>query len=277
MISVKRFGDVQVAVVSAGVLRDWVPYFEPGQDWITPDTDVDADSAAIGGLNWMFVRTPQAVVLIDPATFAPGEVIGRATLVAGLDLHAALAELGVTPGEVTHVLISHLHPDHVCGLVAPGQTTPRFPNAVHVIPERDWQALVLEDALGTAEALIDQLGPVKEADLLRTTDGDESIVDGISVLDAPGESPGHLCVRVQTPAGEVNYLADLVHFPAEIEHLDWLAVRDRPAAQLIASRRRVFGASAPDATFVYTHGRFPAWGRLEPIAPGSWRWAYRQA
>ena len=55
----------------------------------------------------MFVRTPAAVVLIDPATFAPREVIGRATLLAGLDLHAALAELGVTPEEATHVLISH--------------------------------------------------------------------------------------------------------------------------------------------------------------------------
>jgi glyoxylase-like metal-dependent hydrolase (beta-lactamase superfamily II) len=273
-ISLRRFGEVEVAVVNAGVLSDWEPYFAPDQAWITSDTDVDARGVATGGLNWMLIRTPSAVVLVDPSTFEPGQVIGRATLAAGLALESALAALSVSADQVTHVVVSHLHPDHVCGLVARGADSPRFPGAVHVLPQRDWQAFVADDELGTAHELLHQLGPVRDAGLLRLVDGDAEVCTGVSVLDAPGESPGHLCVRVETSAGDVIYLGDLVHFPAEIAHIDWFAVRDRPAEQLVASRRRVFGEARPETTFVYTHGRFPAWGRLEPSAPDGWTWRY---
>jgi glyoxylase-like metal-dependent hydrolase (beta-lactamase superfamily II) len=273
-ISLKHFGDVEVAVVSAGILRDWVPSFEPGQKWITPDTDVDAAGAAIGGLNWMFVRSKHVVLLVDPATFEPGELIGRATLVAGLDLDSALGQLAVTPGEVTLVVISHFHPDHVCGLVAHDSMEPRFPNAVHVVPARDWESYVVRDERGIAGELMRQLGPVRDAGLLREVAGDEMLANGISVIDTPGESPGHLSVRVQTPAGAVYYIADLVHFPAEFEHIDWIAVRDRPADELIASRRRIFHDADRTATFVYTHSRFPAWGKIQPTGPDAWRWRY---
>jgi len=67
-ISVKRLGAVEAAVVSAGQLRNWATDFRPDQAWITRDTDVDADGRAIGGLNWLLVRSGDAVVLIDPAT-----------------------------------------------------------------------------------------------------------------------------------------------------------------------------------------------------------------
>jgi glyoxylase-like metal-dependent hydrolase (beta-lactamase superfamily II) len=273
-ISLRHFDDVEVAVVSAGVLSDWEPYFAPGQEWITPDTDVDARGAATGGLNWMLIRTPSAVVLVDPSTFEPGQVIGRATLEAGFALEAALEALGVSAHQVTHVVISHLHPDHVCGVVARGADSPRFHRAVHVVPQRDWQALVIDDELGTAQELLRQLGPVRDAGLLRLVDGDAEVCAGVSVLDAPGESPGHVCVRTETSVGDVIYLGDLVHFPAEIAHIDWFAVRDKPAEQLVASRRRVFGEARPETTFVYTHARFPAWGRLQSAAPDGWTWRY---
>jgi glyoxylase-like metal-dependent hydrolase (beta-lactamase superfamily II) len=273
-ISVRRFGETEIAVVSAGVLSDWVPYFAPGQAWVTPDTDVGADGAAIGGLNWMVVRTKDAIVLIDPATFQPGEVIGRATLAAGIDLDSALRQLALKPEQVTHVIVSHFHPDHVAGLVAHGSSQPRFSNAVHVVPARDWEAFVVNDEGGVADELMTQLGPVQDAGLLRMVTGDEVVAGGISVLHTPGESPGHLCVQIQTPESRVYYLADLVHFPAEIEHVDWIAVRDRPVADLVASRRRVYANATETDTFVYTHGRFPAWGRIEQIGSGSRKWAY---
>jgi glyoxylase-like metal-dependent hydrolase (beta-lactamase superfamily II) len=273
-ISRRSFGEVEAAVINAGVLSGWAPFFAPGQEWITDDTDVDRDGTATGGLNWLYVNTGSAVVLIDPATFSPGQVIGRATLHAGLDLDGALGELGVSPEQVTHVVISHLHADHACGLVAPGSTEPRFPRAEHVVPARDWEAFIDRDADGSAHELLEQLGPVRDAGKLRLVDGDATVCDGVSVLDTPGESPGHLCVRIESPAGAVVYLGDLVHFPAEIHHLDWLAVAGRDADMLIASRRKVFGQARPDTTFVYTHATFPAWGRLGPATADGWTWRY---
>ena len=249
-ISVRRFGEVTVAVVSAGVLSGWDPYFEPEQAWVTSNTDVEPGGAAVGGLNWIVVRAKDAVVLVDPATFEPGEVIGRATLHAGIDLDSALEQLELTPEQVTHVVVSHFHPDHVCGLVARGATQPRFPNATHIVPARDWETFVVTDEGGVADELMHQLGPVQSAGLLRMVAGDVQATDEISVLDAPGESLGHTCVRIDTSAGRVYYLADLVHFPVEFEHIDWFAVRGRVTGDLIGSRRRVFGEVDDTATLV---------------------------
>jgi glyoxylase-like metal-dependent hydrolase (beta-lactamase superfamily II) len=273
-VSVKRLGAVDVAVVSAGQLRNWATDFRPDQAWITPDTDVDAEGRAIGGLNWMIVRSKDAIVLIDPATVEPEEAIGSITLVAGLGLDSALQELAIRPGDVTHVVVTHFHPDHVAGLVAHDTSQPRFPRAEHIVPARDWEAFVVNDIDGQRNELMRQLGPVQDAGLLRMIDRDETIASGITVLDTPGETPGHLCVRVDTEVGAVYYLGDLVHFPAEIEHIDWIAVSDRPSQDVIASRQRVFGEADDAALFVYTHSRFPGWGRIERVGPTGWRWRY---
>jgi glyoxylase-like metal-dependent hydrolase (beta-lactamase superfamily II) len=273
-ISVKRLGTVDVAVVSAGQLRNWATDFRPDQAWITPDTDVDAEGRAIGGLNWMFARSKDAVVLIDPATIEQDEAIGSISLVAELDLDSALEELAVRPDDVTHVVVTHFHPDHVSGLVTHDTAQLRFPRAEHIVPARDWEAFVVNDTDGQRDELMRQLGPVQDAGLLRMVDRDEAIANRITVLDTPGETPGHLCVRVGTEVGAVYYLGDLVHFPAEIEHIDWIAVRDRPAQDVIAARQRVFGEADDTALFVYTHGRFPGWGHIERVGPTDWKWRY---
>ena len=87
------------------------------------------------------------------------------------------------------------------------------------------------------------------------------------------QSPGHQVMRFVLDGTRVYYLGDLVHFPAEIDHADWLAL-PRDAAALAVSRPRIFRDPGDgDATFVFTHARFPAWGRI--AATGRDRWAWR--
>jgi glyoxylase-like metal-dependent hydrolase (beta-lactamase superfamily II) len=174
----RRIGDIEAAVVNAGTLSGWVPCFAPGQDWVTADDDIALDGSATGGINWMLIRTEQAVVLVDPATFRPGQVIGRARLTAGAPIEAALAQLAVSPGDVTHVIVSHLHIDHAGGLVPAGATVPRFPHAVHVVSARDWDHFIIQDAAGDAAELMEQLGPPQRSGLLRLVEGDTEVRAG---------------------------------------------------------------------------------------------------
>ena len=222
----------------------------------------------------MVVRRGETVALIDPCSFVAGQHLGRATLEVGLPLDAALDHLGITADEVTTVAISHFHPDHVGGLVAPGATVPRFPHATHTVPARDWRHFVEDDVDGVAHELMEQLGPVREAGLLEMVDADTEIAPGITVLDTPGESPGHLSMALDTGAGAVYYLADLVHFPIEFTHIDWIAVANRPPQQLIESRRRLFNTIPNSGVVVYTHSRFPGWGQLHKLGHDSWEWRY---
>ena len=169
------------------------------------------------------------------------------------------------------MLITHAHNDHYAGVVFEqnGELLPRFPHARHYIGRDDWKGEldlpVPEPELEQRLGLIDQLG------LLETVDSDREIVPGVTMLTAPGESPGHMVVRLES-AGEVWYdLGDLVHHACEVEHPDWVSPDGDPMANR-ASRERIFAAVARDDAIVVTgHEPFPAWGRIVPNGAGySW-------
>jgi len=112
---------------------------------------------------------------------------------------------------------------------------------------------------------IDAIYRLGRLDLL---DGDQVIAPGIRAIRAPGETPGHQIVRVQSNGQTWYYLGDLFHHPCEFIHLDWVSPgRDRAVA--IDSRQRLLTeATASNAVLVYTHERFPPWGRTVPTASG---------
>jgi glyoxylase-like metal-dependent hydrolase (beta-lactamase superfamily II) len=263
-VSERRLGDVRAAVLSAGELH-YTPPFEPGLEWITDDTVIDADGLAAIGVNALYAEVGDARILIDPSTFGPDETLPRARLVAHAGIAAALTALGVTPEAITHVLITHLHGDHLNALTVAGD--PRFPAALHFIPELDWRAhlageLVDDEVPGFLE-------PIAAAGLLRRVGPGHVISDRVRFIHTGGESPGHQIVEIDTSAGPLRYLGDLVHFPAEVAHFDWLGVRGRNRDELIAGRERALGSPA-GVTFVFTHGAFPAWGVVE--RDGRWRY-----
>ena len=258
MIDARTFGDVRAAVLSAGELH-YTPPFAGGLQWRTDDTVIDADGLAAIGVNSLYAEVGDARLVIDPATFAPGETLPRARLVAHAGIDASLAELGVDPASVTHVLVTHLHSDHLNGFTR-ADGAPRFPNARHVVPRLDREAYAGDE----------ELAPYLDAVALELAEPDQAVSDRVRFIHTGGESPGHQAVAIDTGAGRLVYLGDLVHFPAEVAHFGWLGVRGRDAADLQAGRERVLGA--PDrTTYVFTHGRFPPWGVVED---GAWRYTF---
>jgi glyoxylase-like metal-dependent hydrolase (beta-lactamase superfamily II) len=256
-VSVRRLGSTEVAVVHAGSIHARPKGFD-GQAW-QPGADVDEQGRAILGVNGMVIRTPDALVLVDPNSFASPEEIPSAELTVGPPLEAALDALTIDPADVTHVLVTHGHGDHFTGVLDDGEL--RFANAEHLYPRADLRD---DPALQAAEA----------AGRLQLVDGDVEVADGITLLAAPGETAGHQVVRVESGGGRIYYLGDLVHVPCEVEHLDWCFSAGRDLDALEASRRRVFcDPGEGEATFVFSHGRFPGWGRVVPADDG-WTWRY---
>jgi glyoxylase-like metal-dependent hydrolase (beta-lactamase superfamily II) len=94
------------------------------------------------------------------------------------------------------------------------------------------------------------------------------VAAGVALLEAPGESPGHQCVRV----GGVLYLGDLVHSPEELQRVELASGgAGRDPALAAESRRRVLAEAEGADAVVFTHARFPAWGRVERDG-AAWRW-----
>jgi glyoxylase-like metal-dependent hydrolase (beta-lactamase superfamily II) len=102
-------------------------------------------------------------------------------------------------------------------------------------------------------------------------DAEGEVAPGVTMIPAPGETPGHCMVRVRSGGESFYYVGDLFHHPCEVSHPDWIPPR-RDLAATRASRSRLFAeAVSGRATVVFSHGRFPAWGRIIP-AGGGFRW-----
>ena len=261
--STRAFGDVSVSLISDGSGRSVIvkSLEVPEAVWRPAVPEADAEGEITVGYNVALVRAGDARVLIDLGFDEPGPDSPwkepRHQRTAGVE--AGLRQLGVAPEDVTHVLITHAHGDHVAGAVVGGR--PRFPRARHHIHRLDWDAQKLASHLGAIEA----------AGLIETFDGDREIVPGVTMLHAPGESPGHAIVRVESRGERFCFLGDLFHHPCEVEHLDWVS-RGRDRAAMEASRRRLIAEAVPsNATLAFSHRPWPAWGRIVAAGDG-YRW-----
>jgi glyoxylase-like metal-dependent hydrolase (beta-lactamase superfamily II) len=169
--------------------------------------------------------------------------------------------LGMALEDVTHVITTHPHGDHYAGVAIEreGGIAPRFPWARHFLGRADWEGNhnrgQVDSPIGRLE-LIDSLG------LLELVDEAREVAPGVTILPAPGETPGHTIVQVESGGERFYFLGDIVHLPCEVERLDWTPPSaDRDA--LIPLRERVFtDVARENALLVTAHEAFPPWGRI---------------
>ena len=266
-IDTRQVGDAQVTIMSEGTLT-WTPHFPvPVEVARAAMPDAGPDGALTLGLNVCLIRLGDALVLIDPGCDTPDSewqvhfAARNAPVVRTTGLLAGLASLGVSPEQVTHVAITHNHGDHIAGLVIErqGQPAPRFANARHVIGRADWEGY--SQRPDPDSEVVRCLGPVERTGLLELVDAELEIAPGVSVIHAPGESPGHCIVRVVSDGAAFFYLGDLFHHACEVECLYWVSHGD--AAQATASRERLLREIvATDGLAVTSHERFPGWWRV---------------
>lgn len=276
-VSTRMIGDAVVTVISEGTL-EWSPKMEaPADELRRAIPDLAERGRFTLGLILAHVALGDASIVIDPGCDDPASSWqeGFAAKWPGLrrspGLRAGLTRLGVDPSAVTHVLITHAHDDHFAGVTVErdGHDVVRFPRAGHFIGRRDWLENPARDDPSTA--LAKRLGAVDRTGLIQVVDEEREVAPGVTMIPAPGETRGHCVVRVRSAGESFYYVGDLVHHPCEVEHPGWMPANRDPVANR-ASRSRVFAeATASRATVVFSHDRFPAWGRILATG-GAFRW-----
>lgn len=186
---------------------------------------------------------------IGPADGRAGRWLG-----VGGELPRLLPRAGVRPEDVTTVVLSHLHLDHV-GWNA-GPAGPTFPNATYVVQqaELDHSRATSGDPDGT-HAL--QVGPLIEAGALRAVDGRHRLGPGLEVTRTPGHSPGHQSLSGDFGrAGRVLFAGDaFVHQAQIINPIQGYAHEsDRSRA---ATTRAAILASAAEYPFLLAPAHLP--------------------
>lgn len=278
-VSSRTIGAAVVTAINEGTVL-WAPELTaPEGEWRAAMADVDAEGRIAADHNSFHIRLDDASILIDAGLDDPGSAWSEGWLkewpgarrTPGLP--AGLESIGVQPEDITHVIITHTHFDHVLGLAVEGngRLEPRFPHARVLIGRGDLPA-----ETGDAESdIAARLRTIKQSGLLEPVDGDREVAPGLWMLHAPGESPGHSVVRLVSGDAAFYALGDLFHHACEVEHVEW-AVPWAEQKTMRASRERFLHEAADrGALATFAHEPFPPWGRIVR-ADGGYRWQREQ-
>jgi glyoxylase-like metal-dependent hydrolase (beta-lactamase superfamily II) len=179
----------------------------------------------------------------------------------------ALDRLGVTPGSIDTIVLTHLHIDHIGWLAPDG--SPYFPNAEIYCHRADWDHFV--DTPSAPDARIPDLLSGCE-DHMRLWEGDLMSIGDFGVRHVPGHTPGSVVVMVPPGNGDA-VIGDLVHSPVEfLEHWDGLA--DTDPAKAASTRHNIKGEFAASGTTLWG-SHFPSMlpGRLATHPTRGFAWA----
>lgn len=208
--------------------------------------------------NALAVETGRGTVLIDTG-------LGEGARPGAGQLGANLAAAGLRAADVTAVIVSHFHADHIGGLLA-GDGTPAFPGAEVLVPEAEWdfwlgEGARLPDALkGAAEAARRAFAPL--GDRLRRFRFGAEVLPGFTAVDAGGHTPGMAAVEVASGDAATLFVADVTNNPLVFaRHPDWQAMFDVEPDRAVATRRRLLDRAAADRLRLsFFHAPFPATG-----------------
>ena len=280
-VASRQFGQAVVTIISDGYIRGKVALPLPESEWRSAIPEADAEGTIAYGLNFLHIKIGDASIVIDPSGLDDptsgmihdfAQAYPSYMITPGLE--AGLASIGVKKEDVTHLLITHGHLDHFRGMITEreGKQVPRFANARYLVGAGDWGSNYRQE--GEDKARILCYGTIEDAGQLETVAVDREFVPGVTMIPAPGESPGHCIMRVKSEGETFYYLGDLFHYAAELEHLDWMDPGRNPAAMRPSRDRLLKDVADTDAILLYTHSPFPGWGRIVSTETGyRWQWA----
>lgn len=213
-------------------------------------------------VNAFLLHLSDKLVLVDGGCGASmGPTLGH--------LVGNLATIGVKPHDIDTILVTHLHPDHVGGLVD-GSGHAVFSNAELVLHAADATYWSDEKLLTQApneqhrqSVLLSRATLAAYRDRTRTVTSGEAL-PGVIAIPVPGHTPGHTGWLIASAGDTLLIWGDIVHLPGiQFAHPEAGMAFDVDGAQAIASRRRIMDMAATDRLRVTgMHLDFPGFGHL---------------
>lgn len=212
----RRFGAFLVTALSDG-------YVEMGYNIFHEFSPEDVDlmmardhrvSPPRISINCFLLRGPCGTALIDCGSQDKfGPTAGK--------LFENLAAAGVAPADIEHVLLTHAHPDHSCGLTHVVTGERLFPNATVIANHKEIAHWFSDAEMAAADErkreryfgwAREQIGPYRDGRLRLAHDGEE-VLPGVTLVECAGHTPGHSTWLVRSGTGQMIVWGDLAHVP----------------------------------------------------------------
>ena len=208
--------------------------------------------------NAFLIKTPDKIILIDAGY--------------GRKLFDNIASRNISPEKVNIILLTHLHGDHIGGLLKDGKAT--FPNADIYIAQAEYDYWMNSKARG-AQAREVIKAYKKKLHLFTPTEietGGVQLFHGIQAISAYGHTPGHTAFLIESNDSKMLIWGDLTHAMAiQMPHPEIAVTYDTNPQQAIASRKKIFDyVTLNKIPIAGMHIPFPAIGNVKKEENGKY-------
>ena len=194
-------------------------------------------------------------------------------------LISSLADHGVTPEDITDVLLTHMHFDHIGGaIIRDGDhLIPQFPNATYWSNEQHYKWAIDPNPREAASFLKENILPLKEHKVLKFIDVEQgvSFTDRISLHFVYGHTEAMMLPHIKMDDGRtLIYTADLVPSSHHVRMPYVMAYDIRPLDTLKEKSELYERASGMDSIFLFEHDPAVEAGVLKKDDRGRWKLGY---
>jgi glyoxylase-like metal-dependent hydrolase (beta-lactamase superfamily II) len=193
-------------------------------------------------------------------------------------LSGLLQQQGIKKEDITDVIISHFHPDHIGGLFNEQQIN--FPNARFHLPEEEWaywHSAKSEGQPALFRFFIEKnITSLQEGNLHLFKGDFVELVPGVTAVKAEGHTPGQIGLIVHSQKDHLLYISDAFLHPLHIERLDWQTNYDWDHKKAKQTRIKLIDLAHKENMLVNAfHFDFPGLGRIEKKS-ANWTWNYSE-
>ncbi|WP_128546724.1 MBL fold metallo-hydrolase [Larkinella soli] len=188
-----------------------------------------------------------------------------------------LQQEGIRGEDITTLIITHFHPDHIGGVFSEAGKL-NFPKATIKIHEAEWaywhSAKSVNQPPLFHNFIEKNVTPLTKADLDLIKGDETELCSGIQAIHIPGHTPGQLALHIASQGEQFLYISDAFLHPLHMEHLDWQTNYDLDHAKAKASRVKLLDFAYGEQMLMQGfHFDFPGLGRVDK-AGQNWKWVY---
>jgi glyoxylase-like metal-dependent hydrolase (beta-lactamase superfamily II) len=207
------------------------------------------------------LRTSGRTILVDTG-FGPVTAPAFAWAKQPGRLPVELAEAGIEAGEVDTVIVTHVHDDHLGWTAFDGGRTLHFPNARYVIHRNDWEWMAGSEDPEDVEIFAELMKPIADLGALQLIEDRLEVTGELTVIPAPGHTPGHQVVLVESDGERAIVAGDTANHPVQVTLPGVASGTDTDPELAVRTRTDLLGrAEREDRLFVTGHFPQP-FGRI---------------
>jgi len=220
-------------------------------------------------------------ILIDTGVgFSEKPVIvrGNSILFKGR-LHQLLEQENIKKEDITDVIITHFHPDHIGGIFSDDEKL-NFPNARFHMHEDEWSywhSSQSDNQPGQFKYFIEKnITKLKGLNLQLIKSDSVDLLPGITAVKADGHTPGQIALIIHSEKEHLLYISDAFLHPLHIERLEWQTNYDLDHEKAKQSRVKLLELAYKEDMLVNAfHFDFPGLGRIDKHN-NNWIWNYQK-